>query len=253
MDQKIYQQEIEDWDQNARFYDNENEMAYQEKIYRKTMYDFYGIKDSDIVLEAGGGVIKLDKNTILVDFSPKMIEFCKKINKPEKCILASTHELPFANEYFDVVVANGLFHHVKVQGLLEASVKEFYRVLKPGGKICIFDRASNLFPRLFFKMRKPLKKIYKPNSTCSTRNEVDFTDEDIARIENLGFKVEKRKFVINVFFQAMVIFANGLQYLFGKNVAKYWQKTTWPLAYLIEKIFPFKVLCAEQIIVLIKK
>ncbi|MBI4812175.1 class I SAM-dependent methyltransferase [Candidatus Falkowbacteria bacterium] len=249
MNREIFQQEIEDWNNNVRFYINENSMAYQGKIYRKEIYDFYQIKTEEKVLEAGGGVVKVGENTIVVDFSPKMIEACKKINGEGRCVLASAHQLPFKDEEFDVVVANGLSHHLKAQDLLEDAIKEFYRVLKSGGKLCVFDRANNFFPRLFFLIRTPSRLIFKPTSSCNTRNEADFLEEDIDKIIAGGFKMARRKYIINVFFQAITIFANVLQYVFGFRVAYWWQKITWSLAYLVEKALPFKIFCAEQVIV----
>ena len=253
MNEEIYKQEIEDWNKNTAFYENENLMPYQEKIYRKQIYEFYDIKKEERVLDVGGGTTNVSENTIIVDFSPKMIEACKETNGAGKCILASAHNLPFKNQEFDVIIANGLFHHLKVQGIFEESVKEFYRVLKPNGRICIFDRADNLFPRILFILRKPFKILLKPKSTCSTRNESKFLEEDIERIKRGGFEMVRKKYVINVFFQTITIFANVLQYIFGYKVAYCWQKLTWPIAFLLEKMFSFKIFCAEQLIVMEKR
>jgi len=253
MDNKVYNQEVKDWDTNAGFYANENAMPYQEKIIRKKMYKFYNIKESDAVLEAGGGIVKLSKNAVLVDFSPKMIEGCKKINQPQKCIQASTHQLPFENDSFDVIVANGLMHHVKVQGLFDKTVDEFFRVLRPGGKLCVFDRAPNLVPKIFFYLRQPLKLIYKPKSTCSTTNETQFLESDVEKISQHGFKIERRMNLINVFFQAMIIVSNVFQYIFGVKSAVILQKITLPIAKVVEKTLSFKPFCAEQCIVMKKQ
>ncbi|MBU1164133.1 class I SAM-dependent methyltransferase [Patescibacteria group bacterium] len=253
MKQDIYNQEIKDWDANAKFYVNENFMPYQEKIVRKKMYKFYNIDKSQAVLEAGGGIVKLLKNSVLIDFSTKMIEGCKSINQAEKCVQGSVHDLPFENNSFDVVVANGLFHHIKVQGLLDKTCDEFFRVLKPSGKLCIFDRAPNLVPKLMFYVRQPLKLIHKPKSTCSTTNEVQFLESDIEKIISHGFKIEKRMYLINIFFQSMIILTNIFQYLFGAKAAIIVQRISMPLAMVVEKIFSFKFLCVEQCIIMKKQ
>lgn len=253
MNQKVFEQEIKDWDRNAKFFANENLMPFQ-KIIRKEIYDFYDLKENDKVLEAGGGVIKIGENTILADFSPEMVNKAKELNrgKAGKCILASAHELPFPDKNFDVIVANGLMHHLKVQGVLGQSIKEFYRVLKPNGRICIFDRAFNLVPVFFFYLRKPLKLIYKPKSQCSTSNEPHFLENDLREILKHGFKIEKRKFIVNIFFQILIIFTNVIQYVFGSQLAQKIQGKLYKTAEIIEKKLSYKILCAEQCVILRK-
>ena len=253
MDNNIFKQEKEDWNGNAQFYANENLMPFQEELVRKKIYDFYNLQETDKVLEAGGGIVKLSANTVLVDFSPKMIEAAKKINPNNECILASVHKLPFADNSFDVIIANGLMHHIKVQGIFDDALEEFQRVLKNGGKLCIFDRTSNLIPKILFYLRQPTKLFYKPKSTCSTRNETPFLEDDIKKIINHGFTLEKRMYLINIFFQHMIIFTNIFQYLFGAKIAIKLQKFTLPLARFIENNFSFKPLCAEQCLVMLKK
>lgn len=253
MNKKIFQQEIEDWNKNVQFYVNENLMPFQEEIIRKKIYDFYQIKESDQVLEAGGGVIKLGKNAVLVDFSPEMIKEAKKINPANQCFEASIHQLPFPDQSFDVIVANGLIHHIKVQGILDESLKEFRRVLKNGGKLCIFDRAPNLIPKIFFYLRQPAKLFYKPKSTCGTRNEMPFLEIDVKKIIDSGFVLKKRMYLINVFFQAMIILTNIFQYIFGPRISIKLQKNSLSLAKFIENVFSFKFLCAEQCLIMIKK
>lgn len=252
MKKEIFQQEIEDWDKNAEFYANENLMPYQ-KVIREKLAEFYALSEREKILETGGGVIKISKNTVLVDFSPKMVELAKKINPPDReIILASCHELPFKNETFDAIVANGLFHHLKAQDLLEASAREFYRVLKPGGRLCVFDRADNLVPKIFFYLRKPVKLIFKPKSQCCTRNEQPFLEEDIEKILSRGFKKEKRQYLVTLPFQFLVIFSNFLQYSSGSKTAQKFQERTLKLAASFEKHLAFKPLCAEQCLVLRK-
>lgn len=249
----IFEQEIKDWNKNAQFFANENLMPFQ-KIIRKEIYDFYDFRENEMILEAGGGVIKIKDNMILVDFSPKMINRAKELNpeKADKCILASAHQLPFSDNTFDVIVANGLMHHLKVQGILEQSIKEFYRVLKPNGKICIFDRAFNLVPVFFFYLRKPLKLIYKPKSQCSTSNEPHFLEKDLKEILKHSFKIEKRKFIVNVFFQILIIFTNVIQYIFRPQLAQKIQGKLYKTAEFIEKKLSYKILCAEQCVILRK-
>ena len=252
MNEKVFKQEIEDWDKNVDFYINENLMPFQEMI-REEIYDFYGLSENDKVLEAGGGAIKIGPNTVIMDFSPKMVETAQSINSPDrKIILGSVHQTPFKEQTFDAVIVNGTFHHLKAQGLLEDAVKEFYRILKPNGKICVFDRAYNSIPNFFFYLRKPFKKIYSPKSQCSTRNETFFLESDIQKILKQGFSMEKRKYLVPLPLQLLIISTNIFQYLGGKNLAQKAQKLLKPLGKFLEKHLAIKALCAEQCLVLRK-
>ena len=58
--------------------------------------------------------------------------------KPEEPIL-----LPYQNKTFDVVFSMGVLEHVQeYHGNELASLKEMYRILKPGGKVFIFHLPS---------------------------------------------------------------------------------------------------------------
>ena len=46
--------------------------------------------------------------------------------------LASTHQLPFSDDFFDVVTMLAVFEHVDVD-LIQGLVNEIRRVLRPGG------------------------------------------------------------------------------------------------------------------------
>lgn len=254
MNLEIYEQEIKDWDSNASYYEKENFMPYNQ-ILKEELESFYQIKKSEKVLDVGGGASKIPENVVLVDFSPEMVKLAQKINPLNKVILTSVHQMPLINETFDVIKANGLLHHLKIQGIFKESIKEFYRVLKKDGRLCIFDRAPNFIPNLFYISRKPFKfflRFFGIRSKCGTSHETFFLNKDIEKILSYGFTLEKRKYIVNIFFQFLYIFSDLLQYLFGFKKAYKFQLGTWKLAKFFEKNFNFKILCAEQCLVLKK-
>ena len=53
---------------------------------------------------------------------------------PEVDIIADGHFLPFHNDTFDAVISEAVLEHVRAPNRV---VAEIYRVLKPGGQICI--------------------------------------------------------------------------------------------------------------------
>jgi SAM-dependent methyltransferase len=54
------------------------------------------------------------------------------VSAPELAFVSDAHVMPVADGYFDAVVTNNLLEHLEYPFV---AVKEFYRVLKPGGKL----------------------------------------------------------------------------------------------------------------------
>lgn len=87
---------------------------------------------------------------IAADISEKMLEIQRKkiASDKLKLVIADASNLPFENNYFDIVtIGFGIrnFEH------LEKSLKEIKRVLKPGGRLIILEmfKASGVKTRLF--------------------------------------------------------------------------------------------------------
>ncbi len=68
---------------------------------------------------------------------------------------SDAEELPFEDDFFDYVYSWGVLHHSPDT---QKTIREVYRVCKPGGKICImlYNRHSLLAARLWF-LKGPLK------------------------------------------------------------------------------------------------
>ena len=92
-----------------------------------------------------------------IDFSENMLiearKFTKKHSFKVKLKQASIEKIPFDNTYFDYVLAVAVLHHLKNP---ETSVKEIYRVLKPGGEafITVWNKLQIRF--LFKKKELPI-------------------------------------------------------------------------------------------------
>ena len=52
---------------------------------------------------------------------------------------ADARKLPFANESFDVVMSSLAMHNIEEQEEREGAIAEMARVLKPGGRLAVFD------------------------------------------------------------------------------------------------------------------
>jgi demethylmenaquinone methyltransferase/2-methoxy-6-polyprenyl-1,4-benzoquinol methylase len=123
----------------------------QDKYWRKQAVDLLDPIRRDHILDVATGtcdiVIEIAKRNLAVrifgiDFSQRMLELGKaKVsgNNYDKSIsfqIGSGEHLPFANESFDAVVcAFGIRNFANVK----RGLREFYRVLKPGGRIVILE------------------------------------------------------------------------------------------------------------------
>ncbi|MFX1277694.1 MAG: class I SAM-dependent methyltransferase [Promethearchaeota archaeon] len=96
---------------------------------------------------------KFSKNVYGIDLSLIQIERCPKqmISKVGDILNSG-----YADEQFDIIASPFFFHHVVYFGF-DAFLREFYRVLKPKGKLVIME-PSIFHPLCAFT--RPIKKIF---------------------------------------------------------------------------------------------
>ncbi len=70
----------------------------------------------------------------------KYIEYGRSRRPNIKFIEGGAESIPMPDEYFDSVVASFSFHHLTDQ---DKGIEEMKRVLKPNGKIIIFESNPN--------------------------------------------------------------------------------------------------------------
>jgi len=86
-----------------------------------------------------------------VDFSAKMLKYAEekaqKLHLNIKTIKADTTKIPLKDDFFDFGICIAVLHCIKGKRKRQKTIKEFYRVLKSGGKglISVWSRNS---PRL---------------------------------------------------------------------------------------------------------
>ena len=81
------------------------------------------------------------------------------------------HKLSYSDQIFDYVIGNGILHHLDIQ----VAMDEIFRVLKPGGRVLLFEP---LFDNPLLK----LFRYFTPNAR--TEDEKPFSKEDIIKIIN---------------------------------------------------------------------
>ena len=97
----------------------------------------YGSRSDLTVLDIGCGTGAMSQKleqfgtVISADFSPLALSYSKRRDLHHLCA-SDAMQLPFRDSSFDIIVALDILEHVRDD---EAALREFYRVLKPGGRV----------------------------------------------------------------------------------------------------------------------
>ena len=118
------------------------------RLWKKRFVEIMDIRDNDIILDVGSGsgdiaseILKenLPTSLYLLDLNEEMLLEGRKRLKKEKNIkyfIGNAEKLNFENNFFDKYTISFCLRNV-TEYLL--SIKEAYRVLKPGGKYCCLE------------------------------------------------------------------------------------------------------------------
>lgn len=128
------------------------------------------------VLEVGCGpgyftraLAQTGAKIIAIDISPALLDHAKQILNSSNVELSvgNAYQLSFPDKTFDAVIGSSILHHLD----LDAALKEFSRVLKPGG-LLHFTEPNMLNPEVFLERKIPLlRKIthQSPDETAFVR------------------------------------------------------------------------------------
>ncbi|HEX6923109.1 MAG TPA: class I SAM-dependent methyltransferase [Bacillales bacterium] len=141
------------------------------------------------ILEVGCGtgrtscyLAKEGGNVTGLDVRPKMLETAKKRADREGVkvdwVEGDIHNLPFESGSFDAVFAES----VTVFGDIETVLKEYYRVLAPGGEL--YDREMAAMKAVPKEMQRAIKELYGVKKMPSVTEWLDF-------LKQAGFREEE--------------------------------------------------------------
>ena len=118
------------------------------RLWKKRFVETVNLKENEIILDVGSGsgdiaseILKenIPTNLYLLDLNEEMLLEGRKRLKKEKNIkyfIGNAEKLNFENNFFDKYTISFCLRNV-TEYLL--SIKEAYRVLKPGGKYCCLE------------------------------------------------------------------------------------------------------------------
>ncbi len=119
-------------------------------------------KDKKIqnTLELGSGtgrlannLFKLSDNVYGIDISQEVLKIAQKKFPRLKLSCGEVVNLPYQDNFFDLVIINGSLHHFFA---VEKTLEQAYRVLKPGGFFVLLGEPSSQF----FKIYNPFLYIW---------------------------------------------------------------------------------------------
>ncbi|HEV2686517.1 MAG TPA: methyltransferase domain-containing protein [Actinomycetota bacterium] len=145
-----------DWE--ARSYDDKWSISFDERCISYAREKFLKVapeRHYGKVLEIGSGtgffIINLTQAGLVnepyaTDISPGMVEVCLRNARNVgihnmKARAVDAEKLPFDDDFFDLVVGHAVLHHLPD---VEASFREAFRVLKPGGALVIAGEPTRI-------------------------------------------------------------------------------------------------------------
>lgn len=163
------------FDAVAKKYDRTNDLLsfYQSRLWRKaltkTVNPQPGQRILDIAAGTGTSSMALKRpgvEVVAADFSNGMLEEGRRRYPELEFVFADAMKLPFKDGEFDVVTMSFGLRNVSDHTV---ALKEFFRVLKPGGRIviCEFSHVSGLLGKLYLWYLRNLlplvSKIFSSN------------------------------------------------------------------------------------------
>lgn len=172
------------FDEYSKEYGKNRKKKFFSKNHRVLIDNISFDSDFPVVLDVGTGpgdllkLINSVKPTAVlngVDISQKMLEMAKKNIPQANFYKGKADKLPFKDSSVDIITCVASFHHYEDPG---AALNEFYRVLKPNGRVYILDSVRDAFPFSFMAYYWDLvDSRFSYSRHLFSRDIISFTEE----------------------------------------------------------------------------
>lgn len=181
-----------------KMYENEDKFWWNVGMRKiaEVLLNKYLKKQDNKILDIGcgtGGMFKvLSKYGKIwgIDRSKDAVHYARLRNYSEEVVEADIDKLPFENNFFDVTVCFDVLYHKWVKDDVTA-LKEMNRVLKSGGILVIREASYNW-------LRSQHDKLVWTNHRFNKK-------ELVMKLEQAGFKVEKKSYVLFFLFPLALV------------------------------------------------
>ena len=162
------------------------------KSFRWTL-DKLQLKADDIFLEigCGGGVLlnmalETVKHAKAIDHSSDMVQIAREKNQEAvsegrvEIVQGNAESLPWDDNSFTCATANQMFFFIDKPMIV---LTEFYRVLKPGGRLVITSTEDSILPQLLFVLWSHSMHLYKNSDMESMLKQAGFQTVEVKNLE----------------------------------------------------------------------
>ena len=132
-------------------------------------------------LRSGFQCFGVDKNAEAVEYVRRLAQTLAPEISPENFQFSSVEKMPFADDFFDVVISSAVLHFAENEKHFNQMLREMRRVLKPSGML--FARLASTIG-----IENKIEKITERRYLLPDGSERFLVDEEmlIAATENLG-------------------------------------------------------------------
>lgn len=211
------------WNEYSKVYDLAYFfVSYQELL--KEICEELRINRGEEILEAGCGsgnlafeIYKSGAKVVGLDNSEKFLKICQKKYPEIKTVFADLrNKLPFPDESFDKIASNNALYALSPTEQLQA-LKEFYRILKLGGRLVIVSPCKKSSSAKIFLDH--LKKDVKQNGFFhGFINIFRLNLLSLCKMIAFNFQIEKEGFFLNPEEQKELLQKAGFQNIKTKPV-----------------------------------